>query len=391
MKILCLCSTLDLREPPGITPAWWQIFKGLYEIGVEVIVVPYLGRSFDSLWWKSYNNPLYHLGKFTYNSIKFSNTLFKKNTNSKVKNLFIKNVSNFAINRIWRKHLDKILEKESNVDAALFIQVPLNQLSGIPSHIRKLFGISVNYYDGDMPQTLPKFGGFAMNYYLDADLSEYDKFIINSIGAMKELKELGANAVECLFWGVDPNIFDGLKTTRDIDVSFFGTNNKGREEWIKKMISIPSQKLLKSKFVNGTHLGYFTDAEILKSKIGHASNAKLNSFLDYRKFCSRSKINLNITRYPHSTYYASSTSRIFELASMGCCIVSNPCNGLKKWFNVGKEVLITNNSKESIDLYKWLIDDKETRLKMGKRARKRVLKEHTHIHRAKHLLKYLRS
>ena len=39
MKILIVCSTLDLKYKMGCTPHWWQLFKGLYEIGCEVIVI----------------------------------------------------------------------------------------------------------------------------------------------------------------------------------------------------------------------------------------------------------------------------------------------------------------------------------------------------------------
>ena len=57
MKILVIASTIDLKNKLGCTPAWWQLLKALYEIGHEVIVVPYLGRPVESLWWRTYDNP----------------------------------------------------------------------------------------------------------------------------------------------------------------------------------------------------------------------------------------------------------------------------------------------------------------------------------------------
>ena len=56
---------------------------------------------------------------------------------------------------------------------------------------------------------------------------------------------------------------------------------------------------------------------------------------------------------------ATSTSRPFELAAMQCCIVSAPYNGLENWFEIGKEILVANNSKECIEIYQMLIDDEE--------------------------------
>ena len=57
MKLLVLASSLDLRRPFSATPAWWQLLKGLYEVGVEVIATPYQGAAIESLWWRSEPNP----------------------------------------------------------------------------------------------------------------------------------------------------------------------------------------------------------------------------------------------------------------------------------------------------------------------------------------------
>ena len=57
MKLLALCSSLDLRRPYSSTPAWWQLLKGLYEIGVEVLATTYQGEAIESPWWTSVPNP----------------------------------------------------------------------------------------------------------------------------------------------------------------------------------------------------------------------------------------------------------------------------------------------------------------------------------------------
>src|SRR3989442_15945105 len=48
---------MDLKHRLGCTPAWWQLWKALYESGHEVIVTPYLGDPVDALWWRTYPNP----------------------------------------------------------------------------------------------------------------------------------------------------------------------------------------------------------------------------------------------------------------------------------------------------------------------------------------------
>ena len=57
MKLLFVVSSLDLTQPFSATPAWWQLLKGLYEIGVEVIATPYQGPAIESLWWRAAPNP----------------------------------------------------------------------------------------------------------------------------------------------------------------------------------------------------------------------------------------------------------------------------------------------------------------------------------------------
>ncbi len=57
MKLLCLCSALDLQLRLGCSPAYWQMLKGLYELGHDVIAVPYLGKAFEPPYWRAYPNP----------------------------------------------------------------------------------------------------------------------------------------------------------------------------------------------------------------------------------------------------------------------------------------------------------------------------------------------
>ena len=49
-KILALVSAVDLSFRYGCTPAWWQIWKGMYEAGVDLILTPYRGRPIAAPW-----------------------------------------------------------------------------------------------------------------------------------------------------------------------------------------------------------------------------------------------------------------------------------------------------------------------------------------------------
>src|SRR5258705_8279752 len=58
MKLLFIVSSLDLTQPFSATPAWWQLLKGLYEQGVDVLATTYQGPAIESLWWRALPNPV---------------------------------------------------------------------------------------------------------------------------------------------------------------------------------------------------------------------------------------------------------------------------------------------------------------------------------------------
>ena len=62
-KILAVASAIDLDFRYGCTPAWWQLWKGLYEVGADLIVTPYRGRPVESPWWRTAPNPTWVEGE----------------------------------------------------------------------------------------------------------------------------------------------------------------------------------------------------------------------------------------------------------------------------------------------------------------------------------------
>jgi len=395
VKILAVCSSLDLRFPYSCTPAWWQLFKGLHEIGVEVIATPYQGPGVESLWWKAYPNPCQREGAlFTSGrdaireltkSVKREKGQKRENAKDNLADKAIITLTHTFIRPRWKKHLDYILKKEEDVDTVVVFTVPLNHLKGLPTYIKEKYHIPVSYYDGDIPASLPQFGGFKSGFkiYQGAELAEYDGFISNSKGGVSELEKMGAKNVSVLYYGADPALFAPLNVKQDIDVFFYGHGYEYRKEWVETMITIPSKKLTSSRFaIRAT--GFDID-------LGNTEKLSYASFAKLREYCCRSKINLNITRKAHASVYASSSSRPFELASMGCCIVSNSCKGLEEWFDPNKEIFIIESAEEAIQIYKWLLRNDAERGKVGQQARERVLKHHTYQHRASELVKILNA
>ena len=393
MKLLIVVSSLDLKAPFSATPAWWQLMKGLYEIGVEVIAAPYQGAPVESLWWRSLPNPARWQGDLFKAARDASRRLLPGASAPKAASRADDSFGDRAIRRsaqaliapLWQRHIERILQRESDVDALLFLTVPLNHLFGLPRAITRRFGIPVLYFDGDVPASLPSMQGFASGFriYQGADLSEYSAFISNSGGGAAMLRQLGARHAHTLWYGADPDVFSPVAVpAQDIDLFFYGHGKEYRAEWIESMIAEPSLALPGARFaVRGTNLG----------ELGNARQLPYLSFSKLREYICRSKINLCITRGAHASVYASSSSRPFELAALGACMVANPYAGFEEWFEPGVEALLVHSADEALATYQDLLADEKRRAAIGNAARQRVLKQHTFRHRAHELVKIVKQ
>ncbi len=385
MKLLFVVSSLDLTQPFSATPAWWQLLKGLYEIGVEVIAAPYQGPPIESLWWRAAANPAQTHG----DAFKLARDTMRRFTRDRLQerqgdaesgsDRLVRAVAQRVIAPLWRDHLDRLLTREPDIDAVIFLTPPLNHLVGVAGDLIAKHGKPIFYYDGDVPASLPSMGGFATGFriYQGADVSEYTAFISNSMGGAAEIKALGARAVHTVYFGADPDVFSPVAVpAQDIDALFYGHGREYRGEWIDTMIRDASNALPDARFaVRGTKLG----------DLGRAQMLPYLSFSKQREYACRSKINLCITRQAHASVFASSSSRPFELASMGSCILANPYLGIETWFEPDREVIVVHSGEEALDRTRYLLSHDEERLAIGRAARARVLKEHTFRHRAAQL------
>ena len=378
VKIIVVCSTLDLSKPYGATPSLWQLFKAFYEEGVELLVIPYHGHSTDSVWWRGYHNPNYYKGVVLEKLLNFFS--FSSTKTSKVS--FIPILAQSLVKPSLYKLITKIMRDEENIDAVLFIAVPLNQLKGLAKQIRKDYKIPIVYYDLDVPTSLPSYGGFTFNYMRGVDLDEYDSIIVPSEGSLTELKELGAREIHIVHFGVDPSLFSPVNVKKDVDFFFFGNGGFARARNLKMMVTEPSRALDYNFIVSGRGIDI---------NLGKAKLLPPLSFIEFRNYCCRAKVNLNVVRDLHADVQATSTSRPFELAAMQCCIVSAPYKGLENWFDLGKEILVAKTSKECIEIYQMLFDNEDVRIKMGIAARNRVIRDHTSRHRARQIIRILKN
>ena len=214
-KILAAASAIDLDFRYGCTPAWWQLWKGMYEAGVDLIVTPYRGRPVESPWWRTAPNPTYREGE-SYQAVRDVLARVKGDRylrraeaspdESSLDKLTRETIARWVTPR-WKRHLERLIEAEKP-DAVVVFTIPMAHLRGIPDALRERYGIPVVFYDGDVPMSLPEYGGMdtGFNPYHGADPWEYDLVLSNSEGGTGRLLELGARRAEALYWGGGPRV-----------------------------------------------------------------------------------------------------------------------------------------------------------------------------------------
>jgi spore maturation protein CgeB len=388
-KILAFASAVDLDFRYGGTPAWWQLWKGLYQIGVDLIVTPYRGRAVESPWWRTARNPLYREAELYAAARSFAARLRgdrylrrPEHDPGDTDRLVREVIWRFATPRLER-HLERVLASEGDVDAVMVFGVPMSHIRGVANKLREKYAVPVIYYDGDVPMSLPEFGGMdtGFNFYYGADPTEYDLVLCNSEGGANRLRELGARRVETIFWGVDPDFFFPLDVEKEVDVFFYGYGDKFRRDWMRALVGEPSRRLDGVDFALGG--GDF------RGDIGCARLIGDVPFNVFARAISAARINLNMTRRPHATVFASSTCRPFELAACGAATVSNPYSGIERWFEPGRELVVVSDAQEAENAYRELLADPAAAKAMGDRARERAMDEHTYAHRARRLLELI--
>ena len=390
MKLLVAASAVDLDFRYGCTPAWWQLWKGLYEEGVDLVVTPYRGRAVESPWWRTAPNPTYLEGESFARArdavarLK-GDTLLRRaedNPEDGLGGRMTREAIWKWVTPRWRRHLDRLIERE-RPDALVVFTIPMSHLRGIPTYLRERYDLPIVFYDGDVPMSLPEFGGMdtGFNWYHQADPSEYDLLVSNSEGGLERLLQMGAKRAEAIFWAADPEFFAPQDVAKTMDVFFYGYGDKFRREWMQALVGEPSRALTDVDFALG--------GRDFQGDVGSARRIGDVPFNAFANAISAARVNLCITRRSHASVYASSSCRPFELASAGAAIVANPYNGIERWFEPGSELLVVENADQAIAAYRDLLGDPAQAEALGRRARERVLDEHTYRHRARQLLELI--
>lgn len=110
----------------------------------------------------------------------------------------------------------------------------------------------------------------------------------------------------------------------------------------------------------------------------------------FAKIVAGSKINLNL----HSSTTSEGVDptadainpRVFEIAACGGFQLCDPCRGIENLFDSSTELPRYHNLQELREYIDYFLAHPQERTEFAERARKRVLNEHTYVHRAQQML-----
>lgn len=194
--------------------------------------------------------------------------------------------------------------------------------------------------------------------------------------------ELGAAACWPIYNALDPAThFPVAPVERfQADLGFLGNRMPDRESRVWEFFFNAAAGLPGKRFLLGGN-GWDKVAIPNVSWLGHVYTR------DHNAFNSTALAVLNVNRASMARYGFSPPTRIFEAAGAGACIITDAWEGIGMFLEPGSEVLVAASGAEVAAHLKGLTKDRAG--KIGRRAFKRVMAEHTYSHRARELERIL--
>jgi spore maturation protein CgeB len=238
------------------------------------------------------------------------------------------------------------------------------------------------FYDLDTPVTLASLDCEPAAYLPRDGLIGFDLVLSftggPALGAL--VRRLDAATVSPLYGCIDPDAYAADPSARRLEVamSYLGTYAPDRQATLTALFVEAARRMPRRSFLLGgtqypsdfpwTHNILF---------VRHVDPAQ------HPKFYGATPLTLNVTRASTARMGFCPSGRLFEAAACETAVVSDVWDGIETFFTPGEEILLAR----SVDDVMAAIDLGPDKLGLiGRRARERVLDEHSAYHRSRELL-----
>lgn len=243
------------------------------------------------------------------------------------------------------------------------------------------------FYDMDTPVTLERArAGEHIEYLGPRGLLGFDLVLSYTGGAaLAELRtRLGAARTVPLYGSADPATHRPVQSSGCAHAaSFLGTYAEDRQARLEQLFFGPARRMPERPFLLGG-AGYPLGLD-WPANVDHRAHVPPAGHPDF--YCS-SALTVSVTRAPMARMGYCPSGRLFEAAACGVPVLCDWWEGLDRFFEPGREILIARSADEALDIMRRPAADLA---RVGRAARKRVLAEHTAAARARALMRILEA
>jgi spore maturation protein CgeB len=240
------------------------------------------------------------------------------------------------------------------------------------------------FYDIDTPVTLAALAAGTCSYLSAPLIQRYDLYLSFTGGPTLDRleRQYGARRARALYCSFDPSEYHPEAHEPRWDLGYMGTYCTTRQPALARLMLSAARMMPDGCFVIAGP-GYPADTQWP----GNVERLENVAATGHRAFYTSQRFTLNLTRADMIRAGHSPSVRLFEAAACGVPIISDSWEGLELLFRPGSEILISDSARET---HRFISDipERERRL-IGRRARRRVLAEHTAEHRVIQLEQYL--
>jgi spore maturation protein CgeB len=240
------------------------------------------------------------------------------------------------------------------------------------------------FYDIDTPVTLAALRSDACDYLARDLVPRFDLYLSFTGGpTLRRLEtEFGARRARPLYCAVDPAQYFPEPVRHRWDLGYMGTYGADRQERVEQLLLEPARRLPDLRVVLAgpqypDDVAWPPNVE----RIVHLPPA------EHRHFYNAQRFTLSITRADMVRAGYSPRGGLFEAGACGTPILSDWWEGLDSFFTPGEEIVVVEDTAAVIEALRHLPE--QERLRIGARARERVLAAHAPRHRAEALETYV--
>ncbi|GFE91356.1 CgeB family protein [Steroidobacter agaridevorans] len=283
--------------------------------------------------------------------------------------------------------LQSVLEQARDADIvvkASGVGVFDEELEAEVPRLRRASNLTV-FWDVDAPATLQRMRADASDPFRSR-VPNYDLVLTYGGGppVVEEYSNFGARRCVPIYNALDPTTHHPVQPDPRFSgaLGFLGNRLPDREARVREFFLKPAALLRDKKFLLGGS-GWDRNVALTDNVdyVGHVYTRDHNAFN-----CSTLAV-LNINRDSMAQVGYSPPTRVFEAAGAGACLICDAWQGLEQFLEPGKEVVRVESGEDVAAVLPALTPGEARR--MGERARRHLLSEHTYEHRAIEVKKLL--